>query len=370
MAISKTPNGGWRVFVKSGRVVVATKTFDLKRDAELWEAAQKRALDLGEFVDPRAGKELLGKALDRWHAQRSGTVASKTLNTEKYAIKHLEGLRKRTLSAVKSADLDALYGVMLQTLTRSTVVRFRQIASAFFSWCVKESLLSVNPALKSVVPRGTGQKPKREIWPLTLAELRGAYADAAARSMKDNADIILTLGLTGLRWGELAALRVRDVQELPCPALRVHRSKPDGQPVRTTKSGKSRTVPLVEEAAALLLPRLAGRKPDALIFPNASGGYRSNNNFKRDVHWSEVGKGRRIHDLRHTAATLWLASGVDLKTVQAWLGHSSAKLTADTYAHYLGSDADTAAVARLNAALGGTPGLRTPSRKRNLKAIG
>ena len=66
--------------------------------------------------------------------------------------------------------------------------------------------------------------------------------------------------------------------------------------------------------------------------------------------------GRRVHDLRHTAATLWLQNGVDLKTAQAWLGHSTAKLTADTYAHYLGSDADTAAVERMNAVLAGYAG--------------
>lgn len=60
---------------------------------------------------------------------------------------------------------------------------------------------------------------------------------------------------------------------------------------------------------------------------------------------------RRVRRNLEAAATLWLQNGVDLKTVQAWLGHSTAKLTADTYAHYMGSDADTAAVARMNAVL-------------------
>lgn len=139
------------------------------------------------------------------------------------------------------------------------------------------------------------------------------------------------------------------MQELPYPALRVVRSKPDGQPGRNvTKGGKPRTVPLTDDAAALILPLVAGRMPDQLVFPSATGGYRSNNNFKRDAHWKEHGRGRRIHDLRHSAATIWLGDGVDLKTVQTWLGHSTAKLTADTYSHHMGTDADVAAVARLN----------------------
>ncbi|MET4782684.1 hypothetical protein [Glaciihabitans sp. UYNi722] len=59
-----------------------------------------------------------------------------------------------------------------------------------------------------------------------------------------------------------------------------------------------------------------------------------------------------MQDLRHTAATL----GVDPKTVQAWLGHSSMTLAVDTYAHYMGQDADIAAIARINAILGDMSG--------------
>ncbi|HVK46048.1 MAG TPA: tyrosine-type recombinase/integrase [Micropruina sp.] len=72
--------------------------------------------------------------------------------------------------------------------------------------------------------------------------------------------------------------------------------------------------------------------------------------------------GRRIHDLRHTAACLWLSKGVDPVTVQAWLGHASIATT-NIYLHHLGSSADRAGLDRLNA-LGGAgvrerPGARS-----------
>ncbi len=60
-----------------------------------------------------------------------------------------------------------------------------------------------------------------------------------------------------------------------------------------------------------------------------------------------------MHDLRHTAAPAWLRSEIDAKTVQTWLGHSTMTLTTDTYAHWMGSDADGAAVARFDAVLAG-----------------
>jgi integrase len=173
----------------------------------------------------------------------------------------------------------------------------------------------------------------------------------------EQSDVVLVLGLTGLRWGELVALRVRDVQMVPYPAIRVSRSAPDGQPVRTTtKGGKARTVPLAADLVPLVQSRLEGKGPDALVFSSPTGQRLNGPNWKRATKWATVSRGRRVHDLRHTAATLWLSTGIDPKTVQTWLGHSTMTLTVDTYAHWLGTDADAVAIARMNAALGDATG--------------
>ena len=80
----------------------------------------------------------------------------------------------------------------------------------------------------------------------------------------------------------------------------------------------------------------------------------------RTLHWSEVSQGRRLHDLRHTAACLWLARGVDPGTVQAWMGHESIATT-NRYLHFLGSSADKAGLDRLNET--GPRGSRRSSRE-------
>ncbi|KAA0960799.1 site-specific integrase [Microbacterium sp. ANT_H45B] len=220
------------------------------------------------------------------------------------------------------------------------------------------------------MPKGTSHKAKREIFPFTLSELRAVHADMLRYTNPTNADIVLALGLTGLRWRELADLRVRDVQQLLCPALHISRSKSDGQSVRTvTKGGKARTIPLADDVAAIILPRIRGMRPDALVFPNTVGAARTGRNWTRDSHWTDVNLGRRVHDLRHTAATIWLQNGVDLKTVQAWLGHSSAKLTADLCAHYMGSDADAAALARMNVVLGDAGGTQQCKRRKTENGV-
>ena len=104
-----------------------------------------------------------------------------------------------------------------------------------------------------------------------------------------------------------------------------------------------------------------GRRPavrDRLRSPAALDGVQA------DLGWSTLAEGRRIHDLRHTAACLWLARGVDPGTVQAWMGHASIATT-NLYLHHLGTPADRAGLERLNAR--GTPGAQIWRRGRNDK---
>ncbi|MFD8768167.1 tyrosine-type recombinase/integrase [Microbacterium oxydans] len=102
--------------------------------------------------------------------------------------------------------------------------------------------------------------------------------------------------------------------------MRPVRSKSDGAPVRNvTKGGQPRTVPMSDDVAAIVFPLIDGRGPNELVFPSALGTFRAENNWKRDSHWAEVKRGRWVHDLRHTFATLALSNGLDIKTVQHWL---------------------------------------------------
>ena len=102
-----------------------------------------------------------------------------------------------------------------------------------------------------------------------------------------------------------------------------------------------RVLPLVRSMAA-------GREADAPLFVTSSGHRLHSTAFKRTLGWSTLAEGRRIHDLRHTAACLWLARGVDPGTVQAWMGHASIATT-NLYLHHLGTPADRAGLERLNA---------------------
>lgn len=365
MSISKTPNGRWRAHVKSGRRTVATKTFDFKRDAQSWHDAQRRALELGTFVDPALGREALGSAVDRWMAARAGTVAGSTIKADRNRVKYLPPRLVNTpVSKVRTADVRAVLESMVRSgLSPASATRVRAMLSSFYGWAIDEGISSSNPVIAAKVPPGESTNEKDEVYPFSIDELRSLVKTLAARSPVQ-AQIALVLGLTGLRWGELCALRVRDVSEMPRASFHVSRSAPDGQQVRNrTKGGRGRSVPLPEELAPIIAEWSAGKNADDLLFSSPEGKRLNNSNWRRIVGWSDACSGRRVHDLRHTAATFWLQSGIDVKTVQQWLGHASAQLTLNLYSHWMGSTADAAAIARVNAALsqGSAGGTRASS---------
>jgi integrase len=361
MTVNKTSTGKWRARVKSKGNVVADQTFKLKHDADTWEAAQKRKLILGEFVDPKAGREPLGNLIDRWLESREGTVASKTHQNDRASLgkRVSASLRRRPIGSITAAELDSLLGTMLRSgLARSSVVRFRATLSAMFSWAVLSKLISRNPLDGVKVPTGLATNEAHEIYPFSLAEFRELIV-RLGKINSEQAEIAHVLGLTGIRWGELCALRVRDVQAVPRMSFLVARSAPDGHATRNvTKGGVARSVPLPPELIDIVARRMEGKTSQELLFSSPNGKPLNGNNWKRGMKWAELGLGRRVHDLRHTAATLWLTNGLDPKVVQSWLGHSSLTLTVDLYGHWMGNDADAAALAKFTNVLGDASGTR------------
>jgi integrase len=156
-------------------------------------------------------------------------------------------------------------------------------------------------------------------------------------------DVVPVLALAGLRWGELAGLQVGDRVSVPGPGLRLRRAVlasggGGALYVDTLKNNRARTVPLVLDLVPIIDRWGAGKAPDAWLFDAPEGGPLWESNWKRSVGWSEATSavgvpGFRVHDLRHTAASVWLGAGADPKVVQRVLGHATAAMTMDLYGH-------------------------------------
>lgn len=356
MSVQRLSQTRWRVRVKAAGREVYTRVHSTRREAVADEAMQRARLSAGEWLDPRAGRVPVSEVAAAYLAARPGRVAEKTAVTERYLLGRMTArLARLPIAAVQPADVEADLVTQAADLSRGSLRRYRGVLSALMTHAVESHLRAGNPVTRTRLPETAADQSPTTMQPFTLEELRTVVADLVG--VHADGDLALVLGLSGLRWGELAALRVGEVLEVPRPALRVSRSAPTGHAERsTTKGGRARTVPLAADAVPVVRRWAAGKEAHDLLFTNTRGGRLNGWAWKQLVNWPTHARGRRVHDLRHTAATIWPTSGVPLKTAQAWLGHSSATLTADVYAHYLPGSADEHGLAALNLALGGTSG--------------
>ena len=168
----------------------------------------------------------------------------------------------------------------------------------------------------------------------------------AAASEQDGA-VYLTAAFTGLRRGELLALRWRDV-DFSGSLIRVRASYAAGQ-LTSPKSGKVRSVPMAPDVAAALAAlgqRQDWTDDDDLVFPGETGTFLDGSALRRRFASALARAGLRplrFHDLRHTFGTRMIAKA-DIRRVQEWMGHADVETTM-RYLHYAPRADDAALVA-------------------------
>jgi integrase len=173
------------------------------------------------------------------------------------------------------------------------------------------------------------------------------WALVRAAASEQDAAIYLTAAFTGLRRGELIALRWRDV-DFAQSAIRVRSSYCAGA-LTAPKSGKVRSVPMAPDVAAALA-RLSHREwwtgDDDLVFPGEIGRYLDGSALRRRyiAALERAGLRRlRFHDLRHTFGTRMIAKA-DIRRVQEWMGHADVQTTM-RYLHFASREDDARLVA-------------------------
>lgn len=344
MAVRRNPSGSWTAAIKQNGRFVGSKTFKTKREAQAWERDQK--IRLGAGVDLGAGRVLVADRVRVWLIDREGMVSDATLTTDRSLPRLLPAwFLSLRVNAVTESHVERLLAGWSRQYAYGSVKRYRATLATFFVSCVRARLIAVSPVPGVPMPRPT--ESSVEMTPFAEDELEEVVAAVRERN-STLGDVVLILGWTGLRWGELRALRVEDFERLPGPTLRIRRSHSESRAVKGTKSGRSRRVVVAEELVPILERFARGKQPTDLLLTTDRGAQLHAAAFKRATDWKVLGRGRRLHDLRHTAICLWLARGVEPLTVKAWAGHESIGTT-NGYVHYLGTSADDAGRVRLNA---------------------
>jgi len=276
------------------------------------------------------------------------TTQSQYVSLSKKIIEYFDGMILQAISSLQvmqffsfiKEDFEARTG---RTIAPWTLRHYHKILSSIFSFAQRNNMIAKNPMDNVPAPK----LESRNVDALTDAE-----AVVFFEALKDcdlDFQCILNLFVTsGVRRGELLGLKWADIDERN-GILHVKRNvtytSKTGTVVNTPKTKASiRDIPIIPGTLKLLIQlkqEIQGENPytvlaDSFIFHGKDDLFKPKdpNSLTRKVKRFMKNSGlpnHSPHDLRHSAATLLLSNGADIKSVQAILGHSKANVTLDFY---------------------------------------
>ncbi len=341
-SIKKRDNGQWRARYRDEAGREHARHFARKTHAQRWLDDVSSAVVTGTYTDPRTSRVTLADWSATWLAGQVHLKATGRTRVEgivrNYVVPRWGSTRLRDVS---HAEVQAwVTELMAGGLSASSVQRAHGILSQMLDLAVRDRRLAVNPAKGARLPRKLA-KPRRF---LTADQVEALVIECEPYGL-----VVRFLAYTGLRWGEMAALRVRDVDPLR-RRMHITRSvtEDNGRLIfDTTKTGEERTVPLPRFLAEQIMASVAGKGLDDLVFEGTRGGVLRNGNFNRRTFTraaKAIGEPNLTpHGLRHTAASLAIAAGGNVKVVQQMLGHATASMTLDLYGHLFPDQLDDVA---------------------------
>lgn len=319
--------------------------FATKKSAEDWDAKNKVAINQGDYVPPSKGRVKVGDLAQPWIDRKKATTEpshSRMLDSA-WRI-HVSpkwsnvAVNKVSATGVKNW-LAAMTG---DGCSPTTVLRALGVLAGILDDAKEDGCITKNPARGlDARKREKPTKPKRK-----HVYLDHDAVDRLANESGQHRVLVLTLAYTGVRWGELVALRVRHVDEVRRRLLVIDNAvqlgvdHAEGDP----KGDEPREVPVPKFLMAELKKVMEQRGPDDLVFgdgtkylprPKSDGGW-----FVGAVKRAKVQK-ITPHDLRHTCASLAVSAGANVLAISRMLGHSDPSVTLRVYADLFDDDLDT-----------------------------
>lgn len=322
-----------------------SETCRTRKEAEALLARRLHEIQTGGWVEPT--QETVGAFMRRWIESRrgiyrDGTVYDYGRQIERAIVPTIGAVR---LTALTATAVQGMMDRLLATgLAPSSVRLVHTVLHMGLAQAVRWRLVPRNVAGDASPPKAV--PVRRVTW---TAEEARRFLEATAG---DSYGVLWRLALdSGMRIGELLALRWADVDlERGVVAVRrtVARAAGGGWTVsETTKSSRGRSIALAGSTVAALRRQRTGQlerrlalgplwRDEGVVFDSGLGG-RPGQTTVRDALKRAIAKAEvpdlRLHDLRHTCATLLLAQGVHPKVVQERLGHASIAITLDRYSH-------------------------------------
>ncbi|MEY9851247.1 integrase [Leifsonia sp. EB41] len=320
------------------------KGFATKRSADLFLADKEVSMARGDYIDTSLSKVTIGERAGAWLAGKERALKPSAY----YALEitwrlHVEPRwGSVALHAVEHSEVQAWVAELAARRSATVTLRAYGILAGILDVAVKDRRVTRNVARDVDLPR---KRKKAHVY------LTHEQVDALAREAGQYATLVRVLAYTGIRWGEASGLRVKHLDmlrgrlQVDENAVKVGTEVIVGSP----KSHRVRSVPFPRFLAESLARQCEGKTREQLVFgdghnhittPSWRDGW-----FVYAKRRSGVPAELTIHDLRHTAASLAIAAGANVKAVQRMLGHASAAMTLDVYGHLFDDDLDAVSAA-------------------------
>lgn len=320
--------------------------FRTKREAEEFVAGMTVRVARGEYVDPSAGRVTVADLGAAWLTNRPHLKPSTWHSLEvAWRVHVLPAWGSHRIMDLQYSEIQTWVSAMSDpergNKSATTVKRAHGILASILDVAMRDHRISSNPARGVMLPR---KVPKPRAY-LTVEQV-----ELLARNAGEHATLVYLLSYTGLRWGEATAIHVRSINvsrrriRIDENAVRVG----TGIAIGTPKTHESRSVPVPRFLLDQIAVASQGRSPEDLLFgfanihllrPHAwTGGFARAVIASKEV--DPTFPTVTIHDLRHTAASMAISAGANVKAVQRMLGHASAAMTLDTYADLFDDDLD------------------------------
>jgi integrase len=325
-SIAKRPDGRWRARYRDDADREHARHFNRKVDAQRWLDEVTTSVLTGHYVDPKTARTTVGEWCDTWLAGHQNHRPSTVRQAEVHIARIRDGFDVMPLSAVRPSHVRSWTAQLAADgLAESYVYVLHSRLAQIFSDAVHDGLVPRSPCSRRTSPGAGRQRPyvatTEQIWQLHEA-------------LPEHLRAALLLGaFAGLRRGETCGLRVADVDFMrgiihPAVQYRAERLKTE----------ISRTAIPIPASMATELSAHVARWRAETVLTNEIGRQLSPGSLGRAMRSARTGVGGlpagfRYHDLRHFYASMLIASGADVKVVQARMRHASAKTTLDCYGH-------------------------------------
>lgn len=347
--INKTAAGyvvRWRVDGNSRQ-----RTFTAHRDAVEHRTAVETEAAAGKAVDPMKGRATFGVWYPAYVASRVNVKPATLATSKSLYNNHVNRWDGWQLDRIRQPDVQAWVAEMVKAgkSSASTIQSvYKEFASAMrgavAARCIRETpCVGIN-------------LPTVERDPMTVLDHK-EIAELADSINERYRALVIFLAYSGLRIGEAAALTYDDVN-LTAGTVTVRHTVTElsGQGLVLSQPktrAARRTVPLPQHVTDALRTHVKAFG-GPWVFTTGTGAQLNPRAFNRrsfSTALKTTGLDCRVHDLRHTAISLWIRAGVDLPRVKAWAGHTDAAFTLNTYAKFFPTD-DAGIMAMLNKGIG------------------